>query len=124
MDSWLFADDTALAKSCDNFHELNTQLNIQANKVHNWLLANKLSIHYLKKTQFMLFIPKQKAKEKPNDFFLEMGGHVIEQTATYKYLGVIIDEKLSWVPQIDKMCSKLSSVCGILSKVRHYLDRQ
>ena len=52
-----------------------------------------------------------------------MGGHQIEQTSTYKYLGVIIDENLNWVPQIDKMCAKLASVCGILSKVRHYLDR-
>ena len=52
-----------------------------------------------------------------------MGHHIIEQTTSYKYLGVLIDENLSWIPQIDNMCSKLSSVCGILSKVRHYLDR-
>ena len=52
-----------------------------------------------------------------------MGGNTIEQTSTYKYLGVIIDENLNWVPQITKMCAKLSSVCGILSKVRHLLDR-
>ena len=41
----------------------------------------------------------------------------------YKYLGILIDENLPWRPQIDKMCSKLSSVCGALSKARHYLDR-
>ena len=35
----------------------------------------------------------------------------------------MIDENLNWVPQIDRMCAKLSSVCGILSKVRHFLDR-
>ena len=52
-----------------------------------------------------------------------MGGNIIEQTESYKYLGVLIDEKLSWKPQIEKMCSKLSSVCGILSKVRYVLDR-
>ena len=52
-----------------------------------------------------------------------MGGHIIEQTYTYKYLGILIDDKLNWKPQIDKMCSKLASVCGILSKVRHFLDR-
>ena len=107
----------------DNFADLKIQLNIQANKVQDWLLANKLSIHYAKKTQFMLFIPRSKAKEKPQDFILEMGGNIIENTPTYKYLGVIIDEKLTWEPQIDQMCKKLSSVCGILSKVRHYLSR-
>ena len=53
-----------------------------------------------------------------------MGEHTIEQTSTYKYLGILIDENLNWAPQIDKMCAKLSSVCGILSKVRHFLDRK
>ena len=38
-------------------------------------------------------------------------------------MGVIIDEKLTWEPHIDQMCKKLASVCGILSKVRHYLNR-
>lgn len=53
-----------------------------------------------------------------------MGDNVIEQTTTYKYLGVMIDDKLNWKPQIDKMCAKLASVCGVISKVRHILDRK
>ena len=52
-----------------------------------------------------------------------MGVHEIEKTASYTYLGVILDDKMNWKLQIDKICSKLSSVCGVLSKVRHYLDR-
>ena len=52
-----------------------------------------------------------------------MGIHEIEKTDSYTYLGIIFDEKLNWKLQIDKLCSKLSSVCGVLSKVRHYLDR-
>ena len=53
-----------------------------------------------------------------------MGQNTIEETPSYKYLGVIIDNRLSWKPQIDKMCTKLSSVCGIISKVRYILDRK
>ena len=53
-----------------------------------------------------------------------MGEFEIERTDQYKYLGIIFDDKLNWKPQIEKMCSKLASVCGVLSKVRHYLDRQ
>ena len=57
------------------------------------------------------------------NFELHMGVHKIERTDSYKYLGIIIDEKLNWKLQITKLCSKLSSVCGVISKVRHYLDR-
>ena len=99
-------------------------MNNEIQKVDNWLLANQLSVHYVKKTQFILFIPRGKEKEKPPDFQIKMGENTIEQTPTYKYLGVIIDEKLNWKPQIDKLCAKLSSVCGILSKVRYVLDRK
>ena len=53
-----------------------------------------------------------------------MGTHEIEQTDNYKYLGIIFDDKLSWKQQIEALCSKLSNVCGVLSKVRHYLDRK
>ena len=123
MNSWLFADDTSLGVSANSYEVLENRLNIEMNKVQNWLFTNKLSVHYGKKTQYILFIPQSRAKEKPESFTLKMANNVIQQTKIYKYLGILIDEHLNWKPQIDRLCSKLSSVCGILSKVRHYLDR-
>ena len=58
------------------------------------------------------------------NFELFMGVHKIEKTNNYKYLGLLIDENLNWDLQTKTLCSKLSSVCGVLSKVRHYLDRK
>ena len=123
LNSWLFADDTALAESSDNFQDLQCHMNREIQKLQKWLQANLLSVHYVKKTQYILFIPRGKEKDKPPDFEIKMGENIIEETATYKYLGVIIDNRLSWKPQIDKMCAKMSSVCGVISKVRHVLDR-
>ena len=123
--SWLFADDTALALSSTNIQELEFRFNHEVNKVHDWLLANRLSVHYSDKTQYML-IQRPNLKNRAIsslNFKLFMGVHEIEKTDHYTYLGIIIDDKLTWKLQISKMCSKLSSVCGVLSKVRHYLDR-
>ena len=125
LSSWLFADDTALALSSPNIQELETRFNQEVNKVHEWLLANRLSVHYSEKTQFML-IQGPNVKDRrisSNNFKLYMGIHEIEKTDNYTYLGIILDEKLNWKLQINKMCSKLSSVCGVISKVCHYLDR-
>ena len=58
-----------------------------------------------------------------NDFKLIMGGYEIEKTESYRYLGVTVDHKLNWKLHINELCSQLASVCGVLSKVRHYLDR-
>ena len=125
LSSWLFADDTALALSSPNIQDLELKFNQEVNKVHEWLLANRLSVHYSDKTQFMLIQgPNQKDRRiLSQNFKLHMGVHEIEKIDNYTYLGVIFDEKLNWKLQVDKLCSKLSSVCGILSKVRHYLDR-
>ena len=123
--SWLFADDTALALSSSNVQDLELLFNQEVNKIHGWLLANRLSVHYSDKTQFMLIQSPNKKDRKisSQNFKLYMGVHEIEKTDNYTYLGIIFDEKLNWKLQVDKLCSKLSSVCGILSKVRHYLDR-
>ena len=58
------------------------------------------------------------------NFSLSMGGNKIERTQSYKYLGVTVDHKLNWKMHIEELCSALASVCGVLSKVRHYLDRK
>ena len=42
---------------------------------------------------------------------------------TYKYLGVIFDEKLTWKPQIETITNKLASVCGMFFRVRHCMDQ-
>jgi len=44
LSSWLFADDTALALSSPNIQELEIQFNQEIDKVHDCLLANRLSV--------------------------------------------------------------------------------
>ena len=126
LDSWLFADDTALAMSSENTKDLEIKFNQEVSKVHEWLLANPLSPHYIDKTKFMLIKGpnSKKGKDTLSNFKLQMGGHEIEKTDSYKYLGIMVDNKLNWKPQISNLCTKLSSICGMLSKVRHYLDRR
>ena len=53
------------------------------------------------------------------DFSLSMKGR-----ASYRYLGITIDDKLNWKEHIQHLCSKLAMVCGVISKIRHYLDRK
>ena len=52
MGTWLFADDTALTKSSCDLTALKEMLNYEANKVQDWLIANRLSIHYKDKTKY------------------------------------------------------------------------
>ena len=40
------------------------------------------------------------------------------------YLGILIDEVLSWSKQIDDICTKLARANGILSKLRRSVSKK
>ena len=63
---------------------------------------------------YSIFIPKQ--------FRIFINDTPLEQCDKYKYLGVIIDKKLSWKSHIEYISTKVSKACGALAKLRHCLD--
>ena len=116
--TWLFADDTSLVASASNLLLLQSIMNSEVEKVQDWLLANKLSVHYVKKSQYMLINSNLNVRVDDNNFELKMGNHVLSRTKTYLYLGLLVDEKLSWANHIDGICKKLSQIAGVIYKTR------
>jgi hypothetical protein len=58
------------------------------------------------KTKLMLFT---KAKSKPSDLppITTLQGSVIESVSQYKYLGIIIDDALSFKPHVQQLLKKV-----------------
>ena len=50
-----------------------------------------------------------------------ISGDKIEQVKYTKFLGVYIDEELSWKYHINQVTMKISKLTGIIAKARHYL---
>ena len=98
-------------------------MNTQVDKIQNWLLANKLSVHYVDKSQYML-INSNILKRIDSDFELKMGGYIIERTKTYRYLGLLVDDKFSWENHVSEICCKLSQIAGIVLKFRSLLTKK
>ena len=67
LGTWLFADDTALVSSASSLPLLQNKMNHEVGKIQDWLLANKLSVHYVKKSQYML-INSNTSKSIDGDF--------------------------------------------------------
>ena len=121
---YLFADDTNLLYADKNLKSLKTIVNCELNKVVVWLIANKLSLN-INKTNYIIFHPYQKRinsnihikayDSRTKTFFdLESKDHV-------KYLGVIIDQHLSWKHHINYIALKISRNIGIISRLRHFV---
>ena len=56
------------------------------------------------------------------NFEISMNGVRKQQNDCINYLCVIIDNKLSWKPQISCHSGKLSQACGVVCKIRHFAD--
>lgn len=67
----------------------------------------------------MIFSSQKKERNScPN---LVINGAVIEKVTEYEYLGVCIDDRLSWDKHIQKVIAKCASLCGILRKLSKFV---
>ena len=117
----LFADDTNIFYSCNNLENFNSILNTELEIVSQWLIANKLSIN-LKKTKYVIFRSRQKTIDHLN-FSVKINSKPIECKQSIKFLGVIIDQHLTWKDHIDTIASKISRSIGVISKARYFISQ-
>ena len=105
--SELYADDTGLSASGKKVHDGENLINLDLDKIYNWLLASKLSIN-VEKTKCMIFATEYKLGKCP-DFTVKINGSKIKQVDRKDYLGLTLDEKLKWDKQVHQMSKKISS---------------
>ena len=113
VDFILFADDTNIFFSHKDFNLLPEILNSEMLKLTQWCRANKLSINF-KKSNFMVFRPRQ--RRQTLDISIQIDNNVIEHVKETVFLGVILEEQLSWKPHILSVSRKISKSIGIIDK--------
>ena len=89
----LFADDTNFFISVKNFKILYNTLNDELKKVVDWLSANKLSLN-VKKTHCIIFMSYKKKIDCNSKLLIN--SVEIRQAESTKFLGIIIDQNLTW----------------------------
>ena len=113
----LFADDTSLFFSSSSQIAMETTLNEELSNVSNWLKANKLSLN-VDKSKVVNF-SKHQDPEVP--IRLRINNEPIELTTCVKYLGTLIDNKLSYQEHIKYISQKINKGNGILYQLRKLL---
>ena len=114
-----FADDTTVYTSSASVTTLIKKTNTELKLLYDWLCANKLSLN-IKKTTFSLFWPKTQNIKIKNQS-IQMNGISLLRSAenkhNTKFLGVCLDESLSWKSHVKFLAGKLSSSVYIINKV-------
>ena len=69
----------------------------------------------------MLFTNKNYSQKQLRKFRLNINKNSIEQVNEFRYLGVILDNKLTWKQHLNYLQTKLSQASGMFYKHRSYL---
>jgi len=113
----MFADDTSFFASGKNEANLITLMNNEMKKVVEWMQINKLSLN-VTKTNFMIFTPPR--YKITSSFDIVINNTPVLKVNTIKFLGVILDSKLSWTEHVNHIKLKISKATGIICKAKKY----
>ena len=85
-------------------------------------MANKLSLN-VKKSNFLFSDPVKSVLITTYRIYDYSANSVVslERKECVKYLGVLIDSKLSWTHHITYISTKISKSVGILARLRHFV---
>ena len=76
----------------------------------------------VKKTKYSFYHNSRKSDDLPLMLpKLKINGNIIEREGVTKFLGVLLDENLSWKPHINTINNKISKNIGLLYKARYII---
>ena len=123
----LFADDTnifVVGKSEDEVYEKANRVLIA---VHEYMSKNLLHIN-MSKSVYMHFRPGKysscaRAREYGSEKEINLNGHSLMKVSKVKFLGIIIDNELSWDDQIEHLKQKLNSCINVIKRIMKYTPK-
>ena len=89
------------------------------NLVSQWLIDNKLSLH-LGKTESIVFGSKQKLRSQ-SSIDISCNGTSIASTSSIKYLGITLDQNLSFCSMAESVLKKANSRLKFLYRKKEFL---
>jgi len=108
----MYADDTVLLLGEKDPDALEINSFVSINMAIQYCHHNSLVVNE-EKTQQLVFGRRNNAVSRIPD---------IEAPVEAKYLGLILDQKLTWTPHIDSLCSKLSSSLYVIKRIKTISD--
>lgn len=107
-----FADDLAVVGTARTGEQLQEIVNRTLRMVDEWMASHGLQLAHHKTEAVML--TRRRAYNPPQ---LIIGGHQIELSPHLRYLGVILDSKLSFGKHVETVASKAATSAAALSRL-------
>ena len=83
--------------------------------VDEWLKANRLTLN-TKKTKYVVFGTRHTLEHEVPDLNITIGNERIKRVSNLKYLGMVLDDKLTFDEHVNQTYTKASQKLGILHR--------
>ena len=113
----MYADDTTLYFNLEDFSPemREAEINAELEKVNVWLKLNKLTLN-TNETKLMIFHRKPRHISELN---IVINGTQIDRVQLFNFLGITLDDDLSWNGHVKLVKKKISKAIGILYRRKH-----
>ena len=120
----MFANDTNSFYAESDIKKLFQTVNNELQKIFQWFISNKLSIN-MTKTKYSFFYKPSKRDDIPlAQAKLYIDNNQIQRSESIKFLGVFLDENLTWKDHIKYIENKISKYIGIIFRSKPYLNKK
>ena len=122
LDLLLFVDDTTILYSSSDIVSKIPLVNRELTEVSNWFKANKLSVNATK-TNYMIMGTQYMTSmedEGVSNVYIILDNTKLQRVDNTKFLGVTIDENLSWKNHIDGITKTISRNIDMINKLKFF----
>ena len=124
LDPIMFVDHTNIFFNHKDIKHLFTVVNNELVNIRDWFTANKLSLN-VEKTKYSFFHKPSKKDDNPLRLpKLIINNYEIQKEESIKFLGVLLNQHLTWKKHIKLTENKIAKNMGTLYKARPYLDKR
>ena len=102
-------------------YDLQSNLNADLKIVTDWLKVNHITLK-VSRSKFML-IGSSKRLGKVDSINFEVEEEFLNEVETFNYLGIKINNHLSWEDHVDHIRSKVNKKLGLLRHIKHLLPQ-
>ena len=120
----LYADDIAIYTMGDIIDDVNNSLQNCVSTVMSWYENNKLVI-YTEKSNVMLIGSQRNIDNDAREALtITAGDTTLSQISHARYLGITIDDTLSWNQHTHTVCQSLSNKLRVLGRVGKFASKE
>ena len=116
----LFADVTTVYQSSKNIKSLYTSMNADLGRLADWFQSNKLSLNVNKSTCMLI---SNSHEPHTAHQVLKLENNIIEPKQCVKFLGLYLDNRLSWHEHISVCKSKICSSTYAINRIKNFVPK-